>query len=54
MSAVLKTSVQERAPADAASLALKAQAQGLNFYYGAFKALKNLDMPVGIDTPVCR
>jgi phosphate transport system ATP-binding protein len=32
--------------ADQAALALKAEAKNLSFFYGGFKALKNLNMPV--------
>ena len=46
MSAILKTNVQERDRPASEGLVLKGEAKGLNFYYGAFKALKNLDMPV--------
>jgi phosphate transport system ATP-binding protein len=46
MSAVLKTNVQERDGPSAEDLVLKAEAKGLDFYYGAFQALKKLDMPV--------
>jgi phosphate transport system ATP-binding protein len=46
MSVALKTSVQERDSPAAQALALKAEAKGLSFHYGAFQALKNLDMPV--------
>jgi phosphate transport system ATP-binding protein len=46
MSAVLKPSVQEREKSASGDLVVKAEAKGLSFYYGAFQALKKLDMPV--------
>jgi phosphate transport system ATP-binding protein len=33
-------------PATKTSLALKAESRGLNFFYGAFQALKGIDMPI--------
>ncbi len=46
MSAVLRTNPRERERAAEEKLALKAEARSLNFYYGQFKALKSLSMPV--------
>jgi phosphate transport system ATP-binding protein len=44
----LDPSVSSRgaAPAAEAALRLKAEARSLDFYYGAFKALKGIDMPI--------
>ena len=46
MSAVPKLIIPERESAQPGDLVLKAEAKGLDFYYGAFQALKNLNMPV--------
>jgi phosphate transport system ATP-binding protein len=39
-------SPREAAPAAAEALRLKAEAKSLDFYYGTFKALKGIDMPI--------
>jgi phosphate transport system ATP-binding protein len=46
MSAVPNPVLPARDGPDAGGLIVKAEAKGLSFHYGAFKALKSLDMPV--------
>ena len=46
MSAVPNPVLPDRDRPDAGGLVVKAEAKGLSFHYGAFKALKSLDMPV--------
>jgi phosphate transport system ATP-binding protein len=46
MSAVPNPVLPDRDKPDAGGLVVKAEAKGLSFHYGAFNALKSLDMPV--------